>query len=64
MSVANYKISVLGCDDSTHIEMHLDDMQFAIVNAVALKITAASEYGCMPIMKLERLESSETGSGE
>lgn len=61
----NYQVTVSGCDDSTSIEIPLNDAEFAIVNAVALKITAASTYGCMPRMDVsEVLPSSEGKSGD
>lgn len=50
---SNWRISVDGCDDSTHIEMELTEDEAALVRLIAEKITAAAEYGCMPVMRLE-----------
>lgn len=57
-----YKISVMGCDDSTHIEMDLAPPSVALVSRIAEAITEASEYNCMPRMHIKpvRLEQDES----
>lgn len=50
----NFTICVVGCDDETTIEYPMTEAEFALVNSIALKITEASTYGCMPRMTVTR----------
>ena len=54
-----YIITVSGCDDSTTIEMELDEEQVKLLKEVADKISEAATYGCMPSMEVERSYSGE-----
>jgi hypothetical protein len=47
-----YVIRVIGCDDRTVIARELDDAQAALVADICKQISAASTYGCMPIMEI------------
>lgn len=44
------KISIHGCDDSTHLTRRMTKDQFTFLKKVAEQISAKSEYGCMPVM--------------
>jgi len=48
-----YEISVLGCDDSTSIQIELSASEYELIKKVAEKITDASTYSCMPTMVIE-----------
>jgi hypothetical protein len=52
-SKKSYRISVNGCDDSTHIELELTDEEFALIDAVARKVTNKSTYLCEPTMSIK-----------
>lgn len=55
----NYKISINGCDDSTHIEMDLDRKEADLVREISRKSKEASTYGCMPTIEIEKAEGGE-----
>ena len=46
----SYKISVVGCDDTTSIDIELTESEFILIEKIAAQITSASSYGCMPRM--------------
>jgi len=48
-----YEISVLGCDDTTSIQIELSASEYELIKKVAEKITDASTYSCMPTMVIE-----------
>ena len=50
MTRALYDIKVEACHDSTQITADLSPTQLALLTEIATKITAASEFGCMPTM--------------
>lgn len=52
----NCRITVIGCDDDTSIEIELSYDEYQIIQIVADLITEASKYSCMPKMKLEIIE--------
>lgn len=52
-----FRITVSGCDDSTTIEKKLTDAELRLIEVVAHEITEASEYGCMPTMEVEEVET-------
>ena len=47
-----YQIEVIGCDDYTITQMELDESEYELIKILSEKITAASEYGCMPTMQI------------
>ncbi len=49
-----YLIEVSGCDDTTRIVADLTVKQAEAVGRVAEQITAASTYGCMPVMSIRK----------
>jgi hypothetical protein len=57
--MATYAIKVSGCDDSTTVQVELTDAEVAAVRRVADAVTAASDYGCMPRMRVA--ESTQDG---
>ena len=54
-----YKISLMGCDDTTEFNMELTKKQAALLGLVASKSKETSEYQCMPIMEIELLGDEE-----
>jgi len=44
------KISIHGCDDSTHLTRRMTKDQFTFLKEVAEQISEQSTYGCMPVM--------------
>lgn len=50
-----YRIGLHGCDDSTYIEMELNQEQFEFVKLLCKKSEENSDYTCMPIMEVEEL---------
>ena len=50
MARALYDIEVEGCHDSTRVTVDLSPTQLALLTEIATKITAASEFDCMPRM--------------
>ena len=48
-----YRLSVVGCDDSTVIEVVLTRGAVLMLEEIARKINEASTYLCMPRMHLE-----------
>lgn len=53
-----YAITVSGCDDSTTVEMPLTDAGAEALLRAAEAITEASEYPCMPKMRVEAKEGA------
>jgi hypothetical protein len=51
--MSHYTITVSGCDDSTSIVIKLSDQEHELLVGIAGMITAASQYACMPRMKVE-----------
>lgn len=54
-----YRISVHGCDDTTIIEMELTEQEFKLIRTVAIEVTKASTYICMPTMVIEELRNEK-----
>ena len=48
-----YEIAVHGCDDSTYITIELNNDEADLLYRIAQAVTDASEYGCMPTMKID-----------
>jgi hypothetical protein len=48
--VTAFDITVSGCDDSTKVTVDLTPARLAFLTEIAEKITAASEFSCMPKM--------------
>ena len=55
MKYKTYKISLLGCDDTTEFDMELTDTEVELLKKVAAKSEETSEYKCMPTMDIELL---------
>lgn len=55
----HYRITVVGCDDSTGVTLELTDEAVAVVREVAEAITAASSANCMPKMNVHQLTDAE-----
>jgi hypothetical protein len=51
-----YEIHVCGCDATTTFDMELTEVEYGVINRVALKCTAASTYGCEPTMYINLKE--------
>lgn len=54
-----YKISLIGCDDSTEFNMELTKKQAVLLGVVASKSKETSEYPCMPVMEIKLLGDEE-----
>ncbi|SDK81672.1 hypothetical protein [Lacicoccus qingdaonensis] len=54
-----FEIAVHGCDDSTCIEYDLTEEQMELVEDIAIKITEASSYACMPVMDIKLIMEEE-----
>ena len=50
-----YRIKVMGCDDTTEIQMHLTHDEFLVVDKVASLVTSASDCNCQPTMSIEEI---------
>jgi hypothetical protein len=48
--IRNYKIQLIGCDDSTSINIDLDINEFRLVDRIARLLTDASSHSCEPTM--------------
>lgn len=54
--MAEYKISLWGCDDYTQFTMELTDQEADLIKRVADKSEATSSYGCMPTLTIEEVK--------
>ena len=48
----NYRIALLGCDDTTGFNMDLDEKEYELLKRVSELSIETSEYSCMPIMEI------------
>jgi len=53
MEKRNCKIKVKGCDASSIFTMELTKVEFELLKRVAQECNKASEYACMPTMKIK-----------
>lgn len=51
----NIRVYVSGCDDTTIVELEVNKHDFKVIETLAEVVTAASTYGCMPTMRVEKL---------
>ena len=54
-----YKIQLIGCDDSTSIEIDLDIHEFELISRIAKLLTDASTYSCEPTMAIYEIADCE-----
>lgn len=47
-----YEISVDGCDDSTIVEMELNELELEFLKRFSKLVNETSTYGCMPTIDL------------
>lgn len=47
-----YRIRLDGCDDHTDVKVDLDEHDAEVVCDIARRINTASEYPCMPTMRI------------
>lgn len=52
-SAASFEITVSGCDDQTKITADLTPTELTLLTGIVEKITAASEFSCMPKMTIQ-----------
>ena len=57
-----YKISLDGCDDSTHMEMELTDEQAEFVRQLCKLSEENSSFSCMPTMGIKQIAVEERES--
>jgi hypothetical protein len=55
-SVKKYKVQVIGCDDSTDVDIELDIHEFRLVDRIARLISDKSTYPCEPKMTVYPIE--------
>ena len=55
-----YKISLSGCDDSTHFFMALEPEAAQTLETASELANQHSFYGCMPTMSIEKAEDQTT----
>ncbi len=51
MMLVNVRVS--GCDDETNVLIDVTNDQWAFLQELAQKISAASKYDCMPVMAVK-----------
>lgn len=51
----SYRVSLNGCDDSTYIDIELDEIELKIVSLLCEKSKEEFNYICMPIMEIRGL---------
>ena len=56
-----YQIKVSGCDDTTYVEMELDEKEFKLIYKLAELSHKNSSYGCMPVIKIDGFEMERSG---
>lgn len=56
---ARHRVTVSGCDDETEIVVALTIEEADVVARIAALITAASDYGCQPRMKIAMVRNEE-----
>ena len=49
-------IKVQGCDDSTKIEIEIDEEKFNFLKVLSERITSTATYGCQPKMSVIKKE--------
>ena len=54
-----YKVSVDGCDDSTIVEMELNELELDFLKRFSKLVNETSTYGCMPTIELEEVKINE-----
>lgn len=47
-----YKIGLIGCDDSTYIDIELSDAEFELMKRISALSEQESSYQCMPTMSV------------
>lgn len=52
-----YKISLLGCDDSTHVFVELSPSELGLIIKLKTLFKEASGYDCQPTMEVEEAKS-------
>lgn len=57
--MTTWTVTVTGCDDSTRIDIELDDLEAAAVSRVSEAITAASGEICQPRMSIKLATDGE-----
>lgn len=52
-------INLVGCDDSTYVEMDLADEEVALLRRISEAINKTSTYNCMPKMYVRDVNANE-----
>ena len=47
------KVELVGCDDTTEVELEVTEDQRKFLLWVAEKLNTKSTYGCMPVMSVD-----------
>ncbi len=50
--MAEFAITLSGCDDSTTVTASLTDEEIALLERIAAATVAASQFSCMPRMEI------------
>lgn len=49
-----YNIYLHGCDDSTYVEMELDEQELALIKALEDKVNKEAQEYCQPSMEVKK----------
>ena len=47
-----YKLGIHGCDDSTYLDLNLNQKEAELIKKICAKSVEVSTYGCMPTMEI------------
>lgn len=56
--MARYLIDVIGCDDTTSVDMELNDAEVPTVVRIVNQCCLESQYGCQPKMRLSTFDGT------
>ncbi len=53
------RITIRGCDDSTYIDMELNELELELVRKICKASKENSGYSCQPTMSIDGVEDEE-----
>lgn len=54
-----YLVEVIGCDDSTDFIIQANDIEFAVIEKLAERVTEASNIHCQPYMSIREATEAD-----
>lgn len=54
------EVRLSGCDDETRVTMNVTEDEYGLLEVLAAKTVKESNYGCMPIIELKKLDEDAT----